>query len=236
VDDQRVGRVVRVLWIRLGWRQVDLADRAGVSQGAISLVERGHVDRLSIRTLRHILAAVDAGAELLVRWRAGELDRVLDEGHARLVASIARRLTGYGWLVVPEVSYSRYGERGSIDVLAWHAETRTLLVVEVKTELTSIEATLRKHDEKVRLAPAIASEQFGWSPQSVSRLLVLPSASTPRRRVKAHAALFDQVYPARDERLRAWLRRPRGGGNGVLFIAAADASARRTVKRVRYRT
>jgi hypothetical protein len=40
------------------------------------------------------------------------------------------------------VTFSIYGERGSIDLLAWHSETRTLLVVELKSELTSIEETL----------------------------------------------------------------------------------------------
>jgi hypothetical protein len=38
-----------------------------------------------------------------------------------------------------EASYSIYGERGSIDILAGHATTRSMLVVEVKSELMSIE-------------------------------------------------------------------------------------------------
>jgi hypothetical protein len=58
------------------------------------------------------------------------------------------------------VSYSVYGERGSIDLLAWHPAIRTLLVIEVKTEVSSVEAMLRKHDEKVRLAPRVAAERF----------------------------------------------------------------------------
>jgi hypothetical protein len=55
-----------------------------------------------------------------------------------------------------------FGERGSIDLLAWHESSRTLLVIELKTELTSVEETLRRHDSKVRLAPGIARERFGW--------------------------------------------------------------------------
>jgi Holliday junction resolvase-like predicted endonuclease len=70
-----------------------------------------------------------------------------------------------------------YGERGSIDLLAWHEATRTLLVVEVKTEVASIEATLRKHDEKVRLARRVAADRFGWQATVTSRLLVLPRTS-----------------------------------------------------------
>lgn len=127
--------------MRLGWRQLDLSDKAGVSQAMISLVERGHLDRTSLRTMRRILGALDAGVELHVRWRAGDIDRVLDEGHARLVGAVARRLSAVGWEVVPEVTYARFGEYGSIDLVGWHAPSRTALVVEVKTELTSVERT-----------------------------------------------------------------------------------------------
>ena len=74
-----------------------------------------------------------------------------------------------------------YGERGSIDLLAWHEASRTLLVIEFKTELTSIEETLRRHDSKVRLAPGIARERFGWDPAVDARLLVLPEDRTARR-------------------------------------------------------
>ncbi|HEY4190087.1 MAG TPA: hypothetical protein VGM28_06685, partial [Candidatus Limnocylindrales bacterium] len=60
-----------------------------------------------------------------------------------------------------------YGERGSIDILAWHAATRTLLIVEVKTEIASAEEMLRRHDAKVRLGPAIGRERFGIAPGAV---------------------------------------------------------------------
>lgn len=36
---------------------------------------------------------------------------------------------------MPEVSFSIYGQRGVIDILAWHAATRSLLVIELKTEM-----------------------------------------------------------------------------------------------------
>ena len=65
----------------------------------------------------------------------------------------AALLEAEGWLTAAEVTYSGYGERGSIDLLAFHPATRTLLVVEVKTEIASVEETLRRHDAKVRLAP-----------------------------------------------------------------------------------
>ena len=233
----RIGRIVRTLRRRRGWRQVDLARRALVSQQAISLVETGQAVRLSIRTLQRILAAVEAELELAVRWRGGELDRVLDEGHAQLVAAVAIHLEAAGWQVVPEVTCSIGRDRGSIDLLGLHVETSALLVAEIKTDVTSAEGTLRRHDEKGRLGSEIAFGRFGWRTRSVSRLLVLPDASTARRRIARHDALFRRAYPLRGPDLRVWLRRPTGTVGGLLFMSLTktvggrrELSSRRRVR------
>jgi len=218
VDDIRVGRLIWALRRRLGLRQSDLAVKSGVSQQEISLFERGHLDAAPLRKVRAVLRAVDASGELEVRWRGGALDRLLDERHAAVLGVIAALLTTEGWQVLPEVSYSVYGERGSIDLLAWHAESRTLLVVEVKSELTSLEATLRKHDEKVRLAAGIARERFGMEAQAVGRLLVLPEERTARRHVAKAAAVLDRAYPVRGREVRLWLSAPVGSLRGLLFL------------------
>jgi transcriptional regulator with XRE-family HTH domain len=218
MDDQRVGRTVRALRRRLGWRQADVAAASGVSQDAVSRVELGRVAGLSLRSVRRIASALDADAVITFRWRGGDLDRLLDEGHAALLGAVTGILARHGWVVQPEVTYSIFGERGSVDILAWHAPTRTLLVVEVKTELTSIEETLRRHDVKARLAPQIAANRFGWRPRAVGRLLVLPALSTPRRRVGRHAAVLDRAYPARGAQVRAWMRAPVSYLNGILFV------------------
>ena len=157
---------------------------AGLSQGSVSRVELGRLSRLSVASLRGLARALDADLVLTVRWRAGDLDRLLDEGHAALLGRTADLLVRFGWSVVPEVTFAVYGERGSIDLLALHPKMATLLVIEIKTELVSVEETLRRHDTKVRLAPRLALERLGWKSRSVSRLLVLPDTSTARRRVR----------------------------------------------------
>src|SRR3954454_3286763 len=178
MDDLRIGRIGRALRHRLEWRQADLGERVGLSQAQVSLFERGRIDGMPIGTLRRILRGLDAELVLTVRWRGGDLERLLDARHARLGDDLTRLLRPEGWELAPEVSYSVFGERGSIDLLGWHAVTATLLVVEVKSEITSVEATLRKHDEKARLAPRIAEERFGWHAEAVGRLLVMPEHRT----------------------------------------------------------
>ena len=219
MSDARVGRGLRAIRLRLGWRQRDVADRSGVSQPVISRGERGHLDVLTLRSIRRLAAALDAEVDITLRWRGAAIERLIDERHAALVGALAEYLTALGWEVATEVTYSRYGERGSIDLLGFHADTRSLLVSEIKSEVGSVEATVRKHDEKVRLAATVARERLGWHATSVSRLLVLPAQSTARRQVDRHRAIFDRAYPSRGHALRAWLQRPIVHVNGLIFLS-----------------
>jgi transcriptional regulator with XRE-family HTH domain len=225
MDDIALGRRFRALRHRLGWRQVDAGSTAGVSQDLVSLVERGRIEDVSVRALRRLAAGLGGELRLVLDFRGAELDRLMDEGHAALLGSVARRLEALGWEVRPEVSFAVYGERGSIDLVAWHAATRTLLVIEVKTELVSVEETLRRHDAKVRLAADIVRDRFGWDALRVGRLLVLPDATTPRRHVARHDAVLRSAYPVRGRRLRTWLVSPAGSVSGLAF--APDTSGRR---------
>jgi transcriptional regulator with XRE-family HTH domain len=209
MDDARIGRALWVLRRRRGVRQADVATAAGVSQSAISKTERGHTQSLSIRTLRRIFAVLDAGFEGSVIWRGGTLDRLLDERHAAVLGRTAQLLKTGGWEVVVEATYAVFGERGSVDILAAHVRSRTVLVVEVKTELTSIEQLGRKVDEKVRLVrQRLCRDRFGWAPLCVGRLLVLPDLDSKRRAVRRNDAVLGVAFPARGPEVRSWLRRP----------------------------
>ena len=234
--DIRIGARFRALRHRRGWTQSELAARAQVSQAVVSLIERGRLERVSIAILRAVAQALDAEFYLQLRWRGGDLDRLMDEGHAALVGQTAELLRARGWHVRAEVSYSIYGERGSVDLLGWHEATRTLVVIEVKTDLVSLEETLRKHDEKVRLAGRIAAEQFGWRPQTVGRLLVLPGLATPRRRVERHGSVLEVAYPARGAAIRTWLRAPSAAMSGILFLQPAGGRHFKGVGRKRIRS
>jgi len=206
----------RALRHRLGWRQVDVGQRAELSQDVVSLVEVGRIAVVSVRALRRHAQALGGELRIELWFRGGELDRLMDEGHAALVGAIAGVLASHGWETRPEVSFAVFAERGSIDLVAWHAPTRTLLVVEVKTRLTSIEETLRRHDAKARLAAQVVSERFGWRPARVGRLLVLPDDTTARRHVRRHDAVLEPP------------KRCAAGPSGV----AACAAGRRRCARV----
>lgn len=234
MQDERFGRAIRTLRRRRGLRQADVAADAGVPQATVSLVERGRVGRLQVATIRAIARAVEAEWDPAVRWRGGELDRLLDEAHANLVGAAAARLTALGWEAHAEVTYAVYGERGSVDLLGWHPAARVVLVVEVKSALVSVEETLRRHDAKMRLAPRIAAERFGEADVKAGCLLVLPETTTARRHVARHDAVLRSAYPLRGLALRGWLCGPHGPAAGLVFlpvIAPGDAKGGVTTPR-----
>ncbi len=219
VDDQRLGRAIRALRLRHGWRQVDVGAAAGLSPAVVSRMERGHCETLSVRAIRSVAAALDARVELDLRWRGGQLDRLLDERHAALQETVARRLAATGaWQFVAEASFSEYGERGSIDIFAWHPQRRALLVVELKTEMGDQQALLATMDRKGRLAPKVARDR-GWIPVSdVGRWLVFEERGGNRRQVARHAAVLRNAFPHQGRDVAAWLADPVGPIRALSFL------------------
>lgn len=210
MDDQRVGSAVRAVRRRRAWRQADLAARAGVSISTVSRLERGHLGTLPIETVRRIAAVLDMRLEVLIRWRSGDLDRLLNARHSRLHESVAAELTAYpGWTLAPEVSFAIYGERGVIDCLAWNGEHRALLVIELKTDVVDVNELIGTFDRKVRLAPRIARER-GWSAVTVSGWVIVAHGRTNRARLAAHKAVLRAAFPLDGRSIGGWLRRPVG--------------------------
>lgn len=211
MDDQKVGAAIRAVRVRRGRRQQDVADGAGISRSTISRLERGHLGSLSLDVLRRVAAALDIRLDLVPRWRAGDLDRLLNARHSALHELVARyfRRRLRAWVLAPEVSFSIYGERGVIDILAWHPGRRALLVIELKTDIVDVNDLIGTVDRKRRLAREIARER-GWQPIEVGVWVVVAAGRTNRRRVDAHAAVLRAAFPDEGRRARSWLRKPEG--------------------------
>jgi transcriptional regulator with XRE-family HTH domain len=210
MNDQQIGAAFRAVRIRRKLRQRDVARLAGVSQTTVSRLERGHFEYLSLITLRRIAAALDIRLDLTARWRGGELDRMVSAKHAALHESLARAFVELpGWEMRPEVSFAVYGERGIVDILAWHAGYRVLLVIELKTEIVDVNELIGTLDRKRRLAPAIARD-LGWTPAHVGAWVVIAESRTSRRRIVEHRTVLRAAFPAGGRAIRAWLREPAG--------------------------
>lgn len=226
MDVIRFGLGMRALRLRRRLTQAQLAARARVSRSVIGRIDRGRADRVAVHTLVRVAAELGARVDVRLLWQGEGLDRLLDARHADLVERVVAILTMDGWEVTTEASFNLRGERGSIDVLGFHALTGSLLVVEVKSVVPDLQALLAGMDRKGRLARDVARER-SWAVTSVTRLLVLPDDRTARRRVESHAATFRSALPARTVEIRRWFRQPAGTLHGVLFVSDARQAGTR---------
>lgn len=212
MDDLQLGRLMRMRRLRQGWRLADVARRSRLGIATVTRGEHGVFASLSVA--RSHAAALDLRLEWHAIGRGTDIARTLDEEHAAIVETLAAWLRAAGLEVVPEASYSVYGERGRIDLLAWDATARTIYLVEVKTEIGDVQALLGAADVRERLAPRIASER-GWGPID-RRVTILGLAATRHNRViiATHRATFAPwsravlsaaLRPTRDRRQLLWI-------------------------------
>ncbi len=219
MDDIAFGRLVRMSRIRRGWRQADLAERAGLSTSVVSRLEHGGLGAMQLNGARRVAAVLDIRLEVQPRGRAADLDRTLNWRHAALAEFVAGWLGATrGWEVRPEVSFSEYGERGVVDLLARHEPTGSLLVIELKTEVIDLGDVLGTLDRKRRLGAVIA-RSLEWGPGPISCALLIGDSVTNRRRVAAHAALVAAALPDRGPVLARWLRAPTGTVRALRFVS-----------------
>jgi transcriptional regulator with XRE-family HTH domain len=217
MDSLRAGSIARAER-RRRLRQADVAAAARVAQQTVSMLDRGLADDLTLATIKRIGAALQIEIGLALRTRGPEPDRLLDARHARLVSAVVARL-GWEWTVLAEYSLNDFGDRGSVDVLAWNASARALLLVEVKSELDSLEAVLRSMDIKIRVVPRLLARERGWRAQWTGSVMVLPDDSTARRAVAAVGPVFARALPGHTVAVRRWIRCAAGNMQAIWFLA-----------------
>jgi hypothetical protein len=159
---------------------------------------------------------------------------LLDEAHARLVERVVSLLRETGWEMAVEVSFSVWGERGSIDVFAVHPPTGIVLVVEVKSVVPDSQQTLHVLDRKTRLAAQLGKDR-GWECRGVARLLVVGDSATSRRRIARLSTTYETAFPIRGIEVRRWLKDPGLPFSGLLFVAYAPGGSATTSRPGRQR-
>ncbi|HEX8024660.1 MAG TPA: helix-turn-helix domain-containing protein, partial [Candidatus Limnocylindrales bacterium] len=172
MDWVRFGRLMRALRMDRRLTQLQLATRAHVSQALVSKIERGGAGTVRPHVLQFLAEVLGARMTVRLDWNGEALDRLIDRDHADLVEQVIAILRRAGWEAVPEVTFIVRGERGSVDALAWHARSATLLVIEVKSVVPDIQGMLGPIDRKVRLAAEIAASR-DWRPRLVGVILVI---------------------------------------------------------------
>lgn len=155
--------------------------------------------------------------KLEANWRGMEGAKLLDARHAALGRLGVDKIRSIGWEAWPERTFNIWGERGSIDILAWHDVGRALLAIEVKTRLPDLQDLLSTMDRKRRLLPAIAKAN-GLKPLVLGSVLLLPEETWARNRLREFEPVFDAALPARTVEVRNWLEKPSGDLRGIWFL------------------
>lgn len=230
MDDVGVGRLFRALRLRLGWRQLDVSQKTRISRSVYSAIERGHLDRIPLGTLRRVATVLEVRLPLEPSWRGGRIERVISGRHAAMAERLTAMLVTRRWEVRPEASFNSYGERGVVDLVAWHPAFHTLLLIEIKTELVDPSGLLTVTDRRRRLAGVIARDS-GWAPDRVAQWVVLSAGRTNARRVAEHRSLLRAAFPADGRSIASWLEDPRTPLDAMWFLPdVADRSTGRAAR------
>lgn len=210
---------------------MDLAERAGTSRHVVSRVERGLIRQVAVGRIDALAEALGASVDVTLRWQGERLDRLMDAVHAATQERAAAALRLNGWMTAVEVSFNHYGDRGRVDVLAYHPPTACVLVGEVKSAVGDVQETLGRIDVKVRLGRRLAASA-GWTEvRGVLPALIVTESRTARRVVTAHPALLGR-FSTRGRSARAWLHQPTlPPPSGLLwFVSLPGAHCVRTTR------
>lgn len=233
MDDIKAGNLIRAIRMKARKTQAQVAELAAVRVSDVSQLERGMLDDLSVGVLRRIGRALDVWLELLPRWQRVELDRLTNAAHGALQAAVVRFVEGLpGWEAIPEVTFSIFGERGAIDILAWHASTRTLLIIELKTLLVEAAELTRKMHQRQRLAPQIAADR-DWAPETVATWVIFTDTRSNRRDVDANKLVLQKLAAIDGRAMRSWLRSPNRPVAALSFCTEPKAVIQRRMRRTR---
>lgn len=237
MDDVGFGRLIRAVRIRRGWRQADVAARAGVSASQVSRLECGAAGLFRLEDVRAIARVLEVRVALSPTWRGGDIDRVVNESHLGVVEAMVERIgRREDWQIVLEATFSLGTERGAIDLLGWNARSAALLIGEAKSELADPGRLAAQIDRYRRLAPAIAAER-GWRPNVVGVWVAVADSTMNRSRAKRAGRYLRVSFPGDAFAVRLWLREPAGELRALSFLPAMrEGQTTRTgggVRRVR---
>jgi transcriptional regulator with XRE-family HTH domain len=190
-----LGNVVARTRRDLGWSQGRLAVRAGVSRSMIARVESATVN-VSLDVAAGVCDALGVQVDLTFRTPFIAERPQRDPAHARCSSYVQHRLEAVGWTVAREVEVVHGRSHGWIDLLAFEPRLRSLLIVEVKTELDDlgrIERTLSWYERD----GWGAARRLLWRPARMATWLLVLATDVNDERIRANRDLLARAFEAR---------------------------------------
>jgi hypothetical protein len=139
---------------------------------------------------------------------------------------VDRRLTRDGWQVATEVEVGGDRSRGWIDILAYHAATGILLVIELKTEIRDLGAIQRSLGWYEREAWH-AARRLGWRPRWIVGCLLLLATDANDTRAADNRDVLAAQFGGRARDLDAILTSQSPAARLPRCVAMVDPRSRR---------
>jgi transcriptional regulator with XRE-family HTH domain len=194
-----IGEAVVAARRRRGWTQSKLARDAGLSQAAISRLERG-IGPLNLETLARV--ARELGLPLRVELGRDALDRPADAGHLAIQELLVRLARATPGAALVELPLGPADRSLSVDVCLLRRALGELVVQEAWNRIGDVGSGLRSFDRKLSLAREAAGA-FPQPPRVVTGVWVVRATRANRELLAAYPALFAARFPGSS---RAWVR------------------------------
>lgn len=228
---RRLGVALREARQTAGLRQVDVADRAGVSQAWVSRMERGLGRTASLETWASVAAAVHQQLVAFLEHAPGA-DRPRDYEHLKRQQLVIEAAMQGGWRATPELAIDpAWTHSRSVDVLLERPSSRESIVVEIWDFFDDVGAAVRGLDGKVAALVRMHQQQgaAGGDAWAVGGLFVVRGTRRNRALIQEFHTLFASRFPAAGGDWLAALRDPTRrlpSGNALLWT---DVPGRRLI-------
>jgi transcriptional regulator with XRE-family HTH domain len=200
-----LGQQVRDERTRRRWTIAQLAERSGLSLGAVHRVEAGAASTLGGYARLGVALGLDARFAL-THERAAAAMRDADVVHAAMGEVEARHLRRHGHEVLLDEPYQHYQFAGRADLVAVDRSRRALLHLENRTRFPDVQAFAGSFNAKrAYLAPELA-ERLGIHGGFLSEthvVVALWSAEVVRT-LRLRAATFRSTCPDALDPFAAW--------------------------------
>lgn len=236
---REVGWMLRQTRRRLRRTQATVGAAVGLSQSAISLIERGKLPGIGLSLIGKLCDTLGIRASWLLQpphvvgaQTPTEASPIRTEGrqqdvaHARCSGYVRRRLEREGWSVAQEVEIVLGRAHGWIDILAFQPTVETLLVGEVKTEIHDV-GDIQRTVAWYKREAIEAARRMGWVPRRVIVCLFVLETLENDDRITQNREVLAQAFPVRSRALAARLEDAGASAPVGWALALVDPLARR---------
>jgi transcriptional regulator with XRE-family HTH domain len=197
---RREGAKVRDARKRRRFRQVDLGERAGLSQPTISQLERGDGGTLSLESWAQVALVLGLPFDLLLGRDA--LEEPADAGHLGIQELVLRLARGTGTTRFFELPTRPASPTYSTDVGLRNDAERWLIQVECWNTFGNLNASMRSTDRKRAEAESLAIAIGNGDPYSVHSVWVVRATRRNRELLRRYPEIFAARFAGTS---RAWI-------------------------------